>query len=124
MQNLSAPPRLTGIGLVPLLRLLDAPAELLDVLADVIVAQLFLLDVPDRGAPLVPPLLGPLGDELLDVGQDPFLDRSCFIHIVSPSYEISPRNDPPASRLVPSDLCLCIFPAPPALFPLPDDLFD
>lgn len=71
---------LTGVSLVRLLCLFDAPAHLLDVLADVVVTELLLLDALDFGAPLVVPLLDALGDGLLDPGHDPFFDRSCAMY--------------------------------------------
>lgn len=69
--------RLTRICLVRLLSLLDAPANLFNVFADVVVAQLLLLHALGCRTPVAPLLLGALGDDLLEVGNDPLLNRSC-----------------------------------------------
>lgn len=59
-----------------LLSLLNAPANLLDVLGYMIVTEFLLLHALGCGAPVVELLLNALGNSLFDVRDDPLLNRS------------------------------------------------
>lgn len=72
---------LTRICFVCLLSFLNAPADLLNLLTDVIVANLLLFDFLIRSMPCCTPfvdlLFDALGNDSLEIGNDPFLNRSC-----------------------------------------------
>lgn len=68
--------QLTGVSMIAFLCLFNAPADLLDVFADVIVSQFFLLGLLHCRSVFMPLLLDAVGYGLLDIGKYPMFNGS------------------------------------------------